>query len=84
MQKGSKIFYDIGNARALEYFKKCGLISEGNRHIDYRSPIVQKYKYILGNEVDAELSGNQQTTKDTKKTDKKVEDFFNEAENPTK
>jgi hypothetical protein len=40
MQKGS-------NSRALEYFKKCGIITEKNRHIDYKSPVVQKYKTIL-------------------------------------
>ena len=37
MQKG-------GNARAMDYFRKCGLLSESHKHIDYKSPIVQKYK----------------------------------------
>lgn len=40
MQKGS-------NARALEYFRKCGIIHGNNRHIDYKSAVVQKYKAIL-------------------------------------
>jgi hypothetical protein len=40
MQKG-------GNERAIEYFRKCGIISNNNKHIDYKSPVVQKYKTIL-------------------------------------
>lgn len=52
MQKGS-------NARALEYFRKCGVIINGNRHIDYKSPVVQKYKAILTDEVEMELNGGQ-------------------------
>lgn len=50
MQKGS-------NARALQYFRKCGVITNGNRHIDYKSPVVQKYKAILTDEVEMELNG---------------------------
>lgn len=50
MQKG-------GNARALEYFRKCGVISDTQKHIDYKSPIVQKYKSILTAEVESELNG---------------------------
>ena len=50
MQKGS-------NARALEYLRKFGVITEKNRHIDYKSPVVQKYKAILTEEVDIELNG---------------------------
>lgn len=40
-----------GNSRALEYFKKRGVITANNRHIDYKSPIVQQYKTILTDEV---------------------------------
>lgn len=44
MQKG-------GNQRALEYLRKCGVINDNQKHIDYKSPIVQKYKAILTAEV---------------------------------
>lgn len=40
MQKG-------GNQRALEYLTKCGVIGESHKHIDYKSPIVQRYKGII-------------------------------------
>ena len=50
MQKG-------GNQRALEYLRKCGAISDNQKHIDYKSPIVQKYKAILTAEVESELTG---------------------------
>ena len=50
MQKG-------GNQRALEYLRKCGAISDNQKHIDYKSPIVQKYKAILTAEVQTELTG---------------------------
>ncbi len=56
MQKGS-------NARALEYFRKCGVITNGNRHIDYKSPIVQKYRAILTEEVETELNGGEPVNK---------------------
>ena len=46
-----------GNSRALEYFKKRGIITPANKHIDYRSPIVQQYKTLLTEEVDMELGG---------------------------
>ena len=36
-----------GNARALNYFKTRGVITPTNKHIDYKSPIVQQYKTIL-------------------------------------
>jgi hypothetical protein len=45
MQKG-------GNTRALEYFRKRGVITAVNRHIDYKSAIVQQYKTTLTEEVD--------------------------------
>lgn len=44
-----------GNTRALEYFKKCGIITPSNKHIDYKSAIVQKYKTMLTEEVEAIL-----------------------------
>lgn len=50
MQKG-------GNQRALDYLTKCGVISETHKHIDYKSPIVQRYKTILTTEVDTEIEG---------------------------
>ncbi len=56
MQKGS-------NSRALEYFRKCGVITNGNRHIDYKSPIVQKYRAILTEEVETELNGGEPVNK---------------------
>ncbi len=40
MQKG-------GNTRALEYLRKKGIISAGNRTIDYKSLIVRQYKELL-------------------------------------
>lgn len=40
-----------GNSRALEYFKKRGIVTPNNRHIDYKSPVVQQYKAILTEEV---------------------------------
>lgn len=46
-----------GNARALEYFKKRGLITANSRHIDYKSPIAQQYKALLTEQVQLELSG---------------------------
>jgi|JI9StandDraft_1071089.scaffolds.fasta_scaffold242445_2 ADP-ribosylation factor GTPase-activating protein 2/3 len=46
-----------GNSRALDYFKKRGVITANNRHIDYKSPIVQQYKAILTDEVELELAG---------------------------
>ena len=46
MQKG-------GNQRAMDYLRKCGAISDTQKHIDYKSPIVQKYKAILTAEVEA-------------------------------
>lgn len=49
MQKGS-------NARAIEYFKKCGIINANNRHIDYKLTVVQKYKKLLTDEVQMELA----------------------------
>ena len=69
MQKGS-------NGRALEYFKKCGIINEANRYIDYKSPIVQKYKSILTNEVEAEIEGRPLIDPSNVKKTKKEEDFF--------
>jgi hypothetical protein len=36
-----------GNSRALEYFKKRGVITPQNKNIDYKSPIVQQYKTLL-------------------------------------
>ncbi len=36
-----------GNSRAIEYFKKRGVLTDTNKHIDYKSPIVQQYKAIL-------------------------------------
>ncbi len=50
MQKG-------GNLRAENYLRRCGLISNENRHIDYKSPVLAKYKDILTTEVEAELTG---------------------------
>lgn len=44
----------IGNSRALEYFRKCGAVSTGNKTIDYKSAIVQKYKELLTAEVDGD------------------------------
>ena len=41
-----------GNRRALEYFKKRGIITANNRHIDYKSAVVQQYKTVLTEEVD--------------------------------
>lgn len=46
-----------GNARALEYLRKCGAISATNKTIDYKSPIVQKYKEMLTAEVEGEGAG---------------------------
>lgn len=40
MQKG-------GNSRALEYFRKRGIITAANRTIDYKSQIVKQYKDLL-------------------------------------
>jgi hypothetical protein len=45
MQKG-------GNTRALEYFRKRGVITANNRHIDYKSAIVQQYRAALTEEVE--------------------------------
>ena len=42
-----------GNARALDYFRKCGILSETNKHVDQKSPIVQKYKEIVTAEGEA-------------------------------
>ena len=50
MQKG-------GNQRAMEYLRKCGAISDTQKHVDYKSPIMQKYKAILAAEVESELTG---------------------------
>jgi hypothetical protein len=46
---------NTGNTRALDYFRKCGIITPSNKHIDYRSAIVQKYKQLLTDEVDGLL-----------------------------
>lgn len=40
MQKG-------GNSRALEFFRKRGVITAANRTIDYKSLIVKQYKDLL-------------------------------------
>ena len=40
MQKG-------GNSRALDYFRKRGIITAANRTIDYKSQIVKQYKDSL-------------------------------------
>jgi hypothetical protein len=63
MQKG-------GNSRALEFFKKRGVITINNRHIDYKSPIVQQYKDTLTAEVDAEITGVSSTK--PKEVNKKI------------
>jgi ADP-ribosylation factor GTPase-activating protein 2/3 len=44
MLKGGILINKLGNARALEYLRKCGAISAVNKTIDYKSAIVQKYK----------------------------------------
>lgn len=46
-----------GNSRALDYFRKRGVTTATNKHIDYRSQIVQQYKAMLTEEVDMELGG---------------------------
>ena len=46
-----------GNAKALEYLRKAGVISAGNKVIDYKSAIVQRYKELLTAEVDGEVGG---------------------------
>lgn len=51
----------VGNTRALEYFKKCGIITPANKHIDYKSAIVQKYKALLTEEVDNIVQGKTTT-----------------------
>lgn len=50
MEKGS-------NSRALDYFKKRGVLIPNSKYIDYKSPIVQQYKTLLTEEVDMELGG---------------------------
>jgi hypothetical protein len=45
MQKG-------GNSKALEYFRKKGVITAGNRTIDYKSQLVKQYKNLLTEEVE--------------------------------
>lgn len=50
MQKG-------GNSRALDYFRKRGIITAANRTIDYKSQIVKQYKDLLAEEVESELLG---------------------------
>jgi len=36
-----------GNDKALEYFKKNGLISDTNKNIDYKQAAAQRYKNDL-------------------------------------
>ncbi len=55
-----------GNSRALEYFKKRGVITANNKHIDYKSTIVQQYKTILTEEVEFELAGGKSVKKEDK------------------
>jgi len=40
-----------GNDKALEYFKKNGLISDTNKNIDYKQPAAQRYKNDLVKKV---------------------------------
>lgn len=72
MQKG-------GNARALDFFRKRGVITPNNRHIDYKSPIVQQYKNTLTEEVELELMGGSKP-KPQEAEKKAVADFFTEME----
>lgn len=73
MQKG-------GNSRALEYFRKKGLITPNNRNIDYKSLIVRQYKESLAEEVEAELNGAKKEKK-VEPQKKQIDDFFGELEN---
>lgn len=72
MQKG-------GNSRALDYFRKRGLITANNRNIDYKSLIVRQYKEVIGEEVEAELNGAKKEKK-VEPQKKQVDDFFGELE----
>lgn len=58
MLKGGTLINNLGNARALEYLRKCGAISATNKIIDYKSAIVQKYKQMLTAEVDGDSNPN--------------------------
>lgn len=55
MERGGTSWRQVGNTRALDYFKKCGVVTPTNKHIDYKSAIVQKYKQMLTDEVDGML-----------------------------
>ena len=74
MQKGS-------NQRAMEYLRKCGAISDNQKHIDYKSPIMKKYKEIITAEVDSELSGKPVTVAPVVMA-KKTDIFEEEEERP--
>ena len=50
MQKG-------GNTRALEHFRKRGIITPTSKAIDYKSSVVRQYKELLTEEVDLDLAG---------------------------
>lgn len=41
-----------GNDRALEYFKKNGMITDTNKNIDYKAVVAQRYKNELVKKVD--------------------------------
>ncbi len=64
MQKG-------GNQRAVEYLTRCGVINETHKHIDYKSPIVQKYKAMLTSEVETEIFGKPAATTSVQSSAKK-------------
>lgn len=66
-----------GNSRAIEYFKKRGVLTDTNKHIDYKSPIVQQYKAILTEQVEFQLSGGVKGKVEEKKvgsSNKKIEE----------
>lgn len=66
-----------GNQKFLDHLVKCGAISDVQKHIDYRSPIVQKYKAILTAEVENELIGvKSPAPKETQHSSLNIEEDF--------
>ncbi len=40
-----------GNRKATDFFRKCGLLSETQKLVDYRSDLCQRYRSMLNAEV---------------------------------
>lgn len=45
-----------GNQKALDYFRKNGAVPNNTRNIDYKSPVVQRYKQELTKIVESQLA----------------------------